>query len=238
MTVSAWYDVITLATSKGGVAKTTLARSLAAYWFAIGHKPALIDADPEKRLFNRYNAQGPLGAVPVISEPEELVAQVIEELRAKHGPVIVDSAGFRNRTTIAALVGADLAIIPLKPAPDDVDAAIATYNLIREINETPERSGHPIRAAMILTMTMRGTVIARHVRNELEAAGYPLLQAEMPHRVSYPEASIQGLSPNVVEPDGAAAHDIAEIVHELLNLENHEIMKSADHEIMDKAVVA
>ncbi|HVI68720.1 MAG TPA: hypothetical protein VM910_40055, partial [Bradyrhizobium sp.] len=140
--------------------------------------------------------------------------------------------------TIAALVGADLAIIPLKPAPDDVDAAIATYNLIREINETPERSGHPIRAAMILTMTMRGTVIARHVRNELEAAGYPLLQAEMPHRVSYPEASIQGLSPNVVEPDGAAAHDIADIVHELLNLENHEIMKSSEQEIMDKAVGA
>jgi chromosome partitioning protein len=119
-----------------------------------------------------------------------------------------------------------------------VDAAIATYKLIREINETPERSGHPIRAAMILTMTMRGTVIARHVRNELEAAGYPLLQAEMSHRVSYPEASIQGLSPNVVEPDGAAAHDIAAIVHELMNLDNHEVMKSSDQEIMDKAVGA
>jgi len=91
---------------------------------------------------------------------------------------------------------------------------------------------------MILTMTMRGTVIARHVRNELEAAGYPLLQAEMPHRVSYPEASIQGLSPNVVEPDGAAAHDIAEIVHELLNLENHAIMNSFAHELIDKGVGA
>ena len=228
----AWYDVIALATSKGGVGKSTLARGLAAHWFALGRKPALIDADPTATLSRRYNPQGKLGAVPVIAEPEELVAEVIEKLRTQHTPVIVDTAGFRNRTTISALVAADLAIIPLKAAAEDLDCAVATYDLIREINETPERSGHPIRAAMILTMTMRGTVIARHVRSQLEAAGYPLLQAEMPHRVAYPEAGIEGLSPGVTDPDGASARDIAAIVHELLNFESHEVMKSADEEVM------
>jgi chromosome partitioning protein len=238
MTGSAWYDVIALATSKGGVGKSTLARGLAAHWFALGRKPALIDADPTATLSKRYNPQGPLGAVPVIAEPEELVAQVIDKLRARHTPVIVDTAGFRNRTTISTLVAADLAIIPLKPAAEDLDCAVATFELIREINETPERSGHPIRIAMILTMTMRGTVIARHVRSQLEAAGYPLLQAEMPHRVAYPEAGIEGLSPSVTDPDGAAARDIAAIVHELLNSENHEFMKFSDEEVMKKAVGA
>jgi chromosome partitioning protein len=53
--------------------------------------------------------------VPVIAEPEELVAELIGELRVLHTPVIIDTAGFRNRTTISALVAADLAIIPLKP---------------------------------------------------------------------------------------------------------------------------
>lgn len=238
MTGSAWFDIIALATSKGGVGKSTLARGLAAHWFALGRKPALIDADPTATLSKRYNPQGKLGAVPVIAEPEELVAEVIGKLRSRHTPVIVDTAGFRNRTTISALVAADLAIIPLKPAAEDLDCAVATYDLIREINETPERSGHPIRTAMILTMTMRGTVIARHVRSQLEAAGYPLLQAEMPHRVAYPEAGIEGLSPGVTDPDGAAARDIAAIVHELLNSEKHEIMKSADDEVMKKAVGA
>jgi chromosome partitioning protein len=152
--------------------------------------------------------------------------------------VIVDTAGFRNRTTIAALVAADLAIIPLKPAAEDLDCAIATYDLIREINETPERQGHPIRAAMILTMTMRGTVIARHVRSQLEAAGYPLLQAEMPHRVAYPEAGIEGLSPGVTDPDGAAARDIAAIVHELMKLGHHEFVESPEYETMKKAASA
>lgn len=225
--MTAWYDVITLATPKGGTGKSTLSRGLAAYWFALGRKPALIDADPTETLSKRYNPEGPLGAVPVVAEPEERIGDVIEELRQRHSPLIVDTAGFRNRTTITALISTDLALIPLKPAVEDVDAAVQTYELIEELNATPERADRPIRAAMILTMTLRGTVIARHVRNQLESAGYPLLKAEMPHRVAYPEAGIEGLSPSVVEPDGAAARDIAAIVHEFMNLENHEMTAAA-----------
>jgi chromosome partitioning protein len=218
------FKVITLATSKGGAGKSTLARSLAAYWFSLGHKPALVDADPQRSLVNRYDPAGKLGALPIIAEPEERVADLIEELRRRHAPVIVDTAGFRNRTTISALVATDLAIIPLKPAIEDVDAAIATFDLIREINGTEERMGRPIKTAMIITMSLRGTVIARHVRDQLTEAGYPLLTAEMLNRVAYPEAGIEGLSPSTTDPDGAAARDIAAIAQELMKLENHEFM--------------
>jgi chromosome partitioning protein len=214
------FQVITLATSKGGVGKSALARSLAAHWHMLGHRPALIDADPQRTLANRYDPKGPFGGVPVIAEPEERVGEEIEELRLRHAPVIVDTAGFRNRTTIGALVATDLALIPLKPAAEDVEAAIATYDLIHEINQTDERKDRPIRVAMILTMTMRGTVIARHVRAQL--AGYPLLTAEMPNRVAYPEAGIDGLSPVTLEPDGAAARDISALAQEIMKLEIHE----------------
>ncbi len=219
------FGVITLATSKGGVGKSSLGRSLAAHWFGVGHKPALIDADPQRTLANRYDPKGRMGGVPVVAEPEERVGETRAELRQQHAPVIVDTAGFRNRTTIGALVVTDLAIIPLKPAVEDVDAAIATYDLIREINETDEREGRPIKIAMVLTMTMRGTVIARHVREQLGEAGYPLLKGEMLNRVAYPEAGIEGLSPSITDPDGAAARDIAAIAQELMKLENHEFMK-------------
>jgi len=222
------FAVITLATSKGGAGKSTLARALAAHWLALGHKPALVDADPQRSLANRYNPDGPLAGLPVVAEPEERVADVIDELRARHAPVIVDTAGFRNRTTIAALVETDLALIPLKPAIEDVDAAIATYDLIQEINQTEERAGRPIRVAMILTMTMRGTVISRHVRAQLASANYPLLTAEMPNRVAYPEAGIEGLSPTTVDPDGAAARDIAALAQEIMKLENHEFMTTTE----------
>src|SRR3954452_9520753 len=132
------FGVLTVATPKGGTGKSTLARCLAAHWFALGHKSALIDADPQQTLASAFNPQGPLGAVPVVSEPEERIFAVIEELRERYRPVIVDTAGFRNRTTINALVATDLALIPLKPSREDVDGALAAYGLIQEINETLE----------------------------------------------------------------------------------------------------
>jgi hypothetical protein len=63
-----------------------------------------VDADPTETLAKRYNPDGPLGAVPVLAEPEERVGDAIAELRQRHSPVIVDTAGFRNRATISALV--------------------------------------------------------------------------------------------------------------------------------------
>jgi chromosome partitioning protein len=216
------FGVITLITPKGGTGKSTLARSLAAHWSLIGHKPALVDADPQRTLAARYNPDGPMRAVPILAEPEERVGEVIDEMRAQHSPVIVDTAGFRNRTSIKALVATDLAIIPLKPAIEDIEAAVAAFGLIDEINATPERSGRPVRCVMVLTMTMTGTVIARHARAQLTEAGYPLLKAEMANRVAYPEAGIEGLSPSIVAPDGPAARDIAGIAQEIMNLEIHE----------------
>ncbi len=216
------FGVITLITPKGGAGKSTLARSLAAHWSLTGHKPALVDADPQRTLAAHYNPEGPMGSIPVVAEPEERVADVIEDLRARHAPVIVDTAGFRNRTAITALVATDLAIIPVKPAIEDIEAAVAAFGLIKEINDTPERKGRPVRCVMVLTMTMSSTVIARHARTQLTEAGYPLLKAEMANRVAYPEAGIEGLSPSIVAPDGAAARDIAAIAQEIMNLEIHE----------------
>lgn len=217
------FGVITLATSKGGTGKSTLARALAAHFLSVRHKPAMVDADPQCSLSARHRMDGPLGAVPLVAEPEERVGAVIAELRQRHAPVIVDTAGFRNRTTMAALVETDLALIPLKPAVEDLDSARATYGLIQEINATPERRGRPIKAALILTMTMHGTVIARSVRDAVAQLQLPILKAEMAQRVAYPDAGLEGLSPVLTDPDGAAARDIAAIAHEIMNFENSNI---------------
>lgn len=210
--------VITLATSKGGTGKSTLARSLACHWYYAGVKVSIIDADPQASIISRHNPEGLLKNMPVISDPEETVDENIHELKENSTFVIVDTGGFRNRTTIKALIATDIALIPLKPSADDVAAAIETYNLIKELNETPERYKNPIHYRMILTMTQKGTVISRHIRDELEGMGYKLLENELYHRVSYPEAAINGLSPSITEPEGAAARDISRIVGEITQL--------------------
>lgn len=207
--------VLVLATSKGGAGKSTLVRNLAAHWFNIGRDVAVIDADPQASIYSRHNIDGPLGKMKVIAEPEENVQHIIDEIKTQHDIVVVDTGGFRNRTTIRALIKADLAIIPLKPSADDVASALDTYNLIKELNETSDLINNPIKYRMVLTMTQQGTVIARHIRQELEGAGYLTLKGEMYHRVAYPEAALHGLSPCITDPEGAAARDIATIVKEI-----------------------
>jgi chromosome partitioning protein len=207
--------VVTLATSKGGAGKSTLARNLAAHWVNIGMKVAIIDADPQGSIINRHDPLGLLSKLTVIAEPEENVSEVIKEFKKEYNYIIVDTGGFRNRTTVRALVSTSIAIIPLKPSADDVSGALETYNLVKELNRTPERMSDPIKYKMVITMSQQNTVIARHVRNELEQLGYLLLKAEMYHRVAYPESAINGLSPCITDPDGSAARDINQIVKEL-----------------------
>ena len=207
--------IITLATSKGGAGKTTLARSLACHWFNVGIEVGVIDADPQASIISRHDPEGLLKNMKIVAQPEETVGETISEMTSQCSIVLVDTGGFRNRTTIKALVETDLALIPLKASADDVAGAIETYNLIKELNNTPERINNPIKYRMILTMTQQGTVISRHVREELKGMGYLVLNNELYHRVAYPEAAIKGLAPSLLEPESPAARDISRIVGEI-----------------------
>lgn len=208
-------QVIALATSKGGAGKSTLVRNLAAHWFNLGRNVAVIDADPQASIYNRHDINGPLGKLKIIPEPEENVQYVIDDISKDYEIIIVDTGGFRNRTTIRALIKSNLALIPLKPSADDVAGAIETYQLIKELNQTAELIHNPIQYRMVMSMTQQGTVISRHIRQELESASYLILKSEMYHRVAYPEAALNGLSPCVTDPEGAAARDIANIASDI-----------------------
>jgi len=207
--------VLTLATSKGGAGKSTMVRSLAGHLLNSGYKVAIVDADPQGSIIHRYDPEGPFSRIRVVADPEESVFFTIEELKQQFYPILVDTAGFRNKTTIRALINTDLVLIPLKPSADDMAIGIETYQLIKELNDVPERCGNPIKTKMLITMSQQGTVIARHVRRELEEVGLPLMKSEMHLRVAYAETAIKGLAPSITDPDGAAAQDIAKIVSEL-----------------------
>jgi chromosome partitioning protein len=70
----------------------------------------------------------------------------------------------------------------------------------------------------LLTQTTRDSVIAKHIRSELGAAGFPLLESEMTNRVIYAEAALWGATPSLMDGAGAAARDIAAIAAEVDNI--------------------
>lgn len=207
--------VLVLASPKGGVGKSSICQALAGHWLLAGLEPALVDADPQGSAASWHQGQGALASLSVTVDPSEGVGRTIAELARTRRPVIVDTAGFRNRTTIEALAAADFVVIPLRASPADLPGAVDTFRLVGEINETAERQGRPIVARLLLSMVTAGSVVARHIRAQLVEAGLPVLKAELANRVAWAEAALSGDTPSTINASSGAAAEIAALAAEI-----------------------
>jgi chromosome partitioning protein len=199
--------IVVMATLKGGSGKSTAAACLAAHCQLGGLRTAVIDADPQASLLHWQSLGEPPIDLPIIADTSEAVASRARALVHERELVIIDTAGFRNRTMIEALSVADLAVIPIKASPLDISAAIETVRLIEEVNATEERRSRPMAYRLLLTQVTVGSAVARHVRSELAQSGYVLFEAELANRVVYAEASIVGRMPIHLDAASAAARD-------------------------------
>jgi len=210
--------VIVLATSKGGSGKSMIAACLAVYWRSKGRDPALIDADPQGSIVKWLGPGGPAGTLRVEAGTTREIGRLASLLTVDHRPVIIDTPGFRNPTTVAALACAELVLIPVKPSPIDVRVALETQKLVNELNKSEELPHRPIIVRFILTMTTPGSVIAREIRAQMLEAGLQLLNTEIGNRVGYSEAALLGSTPTLSAPNGAAAQEIARLAQEIEDL--------------------
>jgi chromosome partitioning protein len=203
-------SIITVATMKGGSGKSTVASCLAVYWHLRGRRPTLIDADPQRSIMRLAARERALGGVSVVEDASEEASKTARRLASGGGLVIIDTPGFRSKTTLDCLAAADFLLVPVKPSPFDVDRMLDTLSILTDRGEGPQ----PLFRCL-LTQTTRDSVIARHIRAELAEAGLPVLQSEMANRVAYPEASLWGATPSLVSWKGPAAREIAAIADEL-----------------------
>jgi chromosome partitioning protein len=201
--------IITVATMKGGSGKSTLASCLAVHWHLTGRRPTLIDADPQRSIMRLAARERALGGVNIVEDATEAASQTARQL-AGTGPVIIDTPGFRSKTTLECLAAADFVLVPVKPSPFDVDRMLDTLSIL-----TDRPDGRRPVFRCLLTQTTRDSVISRHIRNELAEAGVPVLTAEMQNRVAYPEATLWGATPSLISWKGPAAREIATIADEL-----------------------
>jgi len=202
--------IITVATMKGGSGKSTLASCLAVYWHLRGRHPTLIDADPQRSLIRLAARERALGGVTVVEDATEEASRTALRLAGSSGLVIIDTPGFRSRTTLDCVGIADFLLVPVKPSPFDVDRMLDTLGIL-----TDRADGRRPLFRCVLTQTTRDSVIARHIRSELAEAGLPVLQSEMTNRVAYPEASLWGATPSLISWKGPAAREIAAIADEV-----------------------
>src|ERR1700727_3771125 len=202
--------IITVATMKGGSGKSTVASCLAVHWHFRGRHPTLIDADPQRSIMRLAARERALGGVAVLEDASEDASKTARRIAGGGSLVIIDTPGFRSRTTLDCLAIADFLLIPVKPSPFDVDRMLDTVSIL-----TNRPDGRQPLFRCVLTQTTRESVVAKHIRAELTGAGLPVLNSEMAKRVAYPEAALWGATPSLISWKGPAAREIAAIADEL-----------------------
>ena len=176
--------VITIASSKGGPGKTTIAMLLAGSLAGLGLKVVALDADPTQAL-SRWAAniyEGP--AFEVVSEADETrLAHLIDHKAQEADIVLVDTAGFGNRAAAVAMTSADLVLVPTLSGEADVTEAEKTIRLVEGLARAARRE---IPARVVMNR-LRRTQLARHAANEIANAGLPRLENGLSDLVAYGE---------------------------------------------------
>jgi chromosome partitioning protein len=203
-------QIITVATMKGGSGKSTLASCLAVHWHLCGRPSTIIDADPQRSIARLAARERALGGVTVVEDASEEAWKTAQKLSSSGLPIIIDTPGFRSPATLACIAAADFLLVPVKASPLDIDRMLDTLNSLIEGS-----GGRRPTFRCVLTQTIRDSVIAKHIRDELIEAGFPVLRSEMTNRVSYAEAGLWGATPSLMQKSGLAAREIAAIADEV-----------------------
>jgi chromosome partitioning protein len=200
-------SVLTIASSKGGPGKTTLAQVLAGS-LAGSCQLVVLDADPTQAL-SRWAAgayEGP--PFETFAEPDETrLAHLIDAKAEVADLVLVDTAGFGNRAATVAMTSADGVLIPTLAGEADITEAEKTMRLVEGLARAARRD----IPARIMFNRVRRTSLSRHADAEAKQANLPRLQSSLSDLVAYGEMSYSGKVPNT----GPAGIEVAGLLTEL-----------------------
>ena len=171
--------ILTIASFKGGVGKTTTAVHLATYLQEKG-PTLLIDGDPNRSATGWARR----GTLPVRVVDERQAAKFARDF--EH--VVIDTQARPTQEDLEALAdGCDLLIIPTTPDALALDALVLTVDALRKLGTD--------RYRVLLTMLPpRPSRDGDEARAMLESAGVPLFPGGIRRMVAFSKAALAGVA--------------------------------------------
>lgn len=194
---------VAFVTQKGGSGKSTLSASVAVEAQSNRERVFLVDMDPQRSLTtwasNRDDAN--LGVEAISSIRLGVVLRTLSESGVTLA--VIDTPASLSRASEAAILAADLVVLPVRPTVFDIWSCETTWRRIRDLgkdcvfvlNQCPiAQTNHRLREAAAVLESMGG-----------------LLQPMVTARVDFQDAISRGLGPTETNPTGAAADEIRQL---------------------------
>ncbi len=204
-------SIITVATSKGGAGKTTIAAVILGALAERGYKVAALDADLNRTLCNWIEvfARYPITAKAELDETQ--IVSLAGELEEAHDLVVIDTAGASMQATVFAIGCADLVLVPIQLSSSDIVEAIKTVKLVESASGMVKRE---IPARVIFTDYQPKTNVAAHTEGEAKKYKLPMMKAKLNRLVGFKEMTFTGRVPR----GGTAGAQITVLLKELKGL--------------------
>lgn len=169
--------IVTVASFKGGVGKSTTAVHLAAFLAERG-TVVLIDGDPNRSVTGWARR----GALPYPTVDERQAARVARDF----DHLVIDTPARPSREDLAELsAGCDLLVIPSTPDALALDALMATVDALRSLGAERYR-------VLLTVVPPRPSRDGLEARATIAEAGLPLFAAEVRRAVAFQKAALAG----------------------------------------------
>lgn len=206
--------ILTFASSKGGVGKSTTCAAIAAALALEGQSVLLIDLD-QNRTLQRWSKKAPIDGLTVQAIESKDFGTFFRDQAASglYDHICIDLPGNREVTLLKALARSDLVIIPAQASEPDIREALVIAGDVKDVRETTARQ-IPYRMLLTKVYPLR-TRVTDFAYRELERLGMPLFRTALVERSAYREMFLNGQPPTITEPEKGAGLEIRTLIDEI-----------------------
>ena len=189
--------IITLASSKGGVGKSTITGCLAGVWAADGATVQIVDLD-NNRTVSRWFADAKTRPANIaISAPDPTaLTEHLAELAATTAPdvILIDVAGTYERALTVAVARAHLTLIPAAPTEADIFEAGRVAAHITSVFQAFGRA--PLYRLLLNRVPSLTSSAQLYAVMEIVRLQMPRIKTRIMQRAAYEELGLSGQPPH------------------------------------------
>ena len=208
--------IISFASSKGGVGKSTTCAAIGARLAQRGEVVLILDLD-QNRTLERWGRKAKITPLTVQALERDQFTTVFREVVAAGWAdhILIDLAGSREATVLKAIARSDLVVIPAQASEPDLREALVVVSDIKDVAEEKGATTIPYRLLLTKMPPLR-TRVTDFAYQELARHGLPVFRTTMVERVAYKEMFLTGTPPDSTSGAGIEVAALAAEMEEII----------------------